>query len=558
MRPLSTYNYSKRIFGDLANAIELETSTGAVLEREAQNARVQDAAVSLEVFAKKYFPTIFTAPFSALHKEIFASVEDIILNRRHRKNYYVRAAPRGHGKSQIISFLLIMWCVCYKYKRNILLISDTLDQAKTFISAIKSELEDNTQIKDDFGNLVSDDKWSQDKIITSNRVQIYGRGAGQKLRGNKFGAIRPELVIIDDLENDEQVETDVQRQKLFNWFMKALIPVGNPTTDFVYIGTVLHYESLLQKLLTLPAFSMWNRKRYQAVQQFSQSPLWDDWEQIMSDENDPAAGEKAYAFYQQHRAQMLEDVKALWMDSSPDYYENMMELRFADPSSFASEFQNEPIDPSTAEFLPEWFDFYYELPEIVAVYGACDPSLGKAKSDRAAIVWAGKDKNGYLYILEVTMGRFKPDRLIELIIAGSMKYKSKLRAVVIETVQFQAMFKEEVAKRGLSAGIQIPVVEFDSKVEKELRLRGLIPRIKNKYIKFRKDQMVLVNEFLRFPKGSDDGMDAVNMICSAAFPDKPHKLVFGGFSAERNLIKGLMKGVGFWSSRFLGERFTSV
>ena len=549
--------FPNRLFQDLANAIENETSTGAVLERESKNARIHNAARSLEVFAKEYFPNIFTAPFSALHKEIFKSVEDIILNRRHRKNYYVRAAPRGHGKSQVISFLLIMWCICFKYKRNILLVSDTLEQAKTFISAIRAELEENLQVKEDFGNLVSDDKWSQDKIITANRVQVYGRGAGQKLRGNKFGAIRPELVIIDDLENDEQVETEQQRQKLFNWFMKALIPVGSPATDFVYIGTVLHYESLLQKLLTLPAFSMWNRKKYQAVLHFSESPLWDEWEQLLGDENDPDAGEKAYQFYQQHRAEMLEGVRALWMDSSPDYYENMMELRFADPSSFASEYQNDPIDPSTAEFMPEWFDFYYELPEIGDVYGACDPSLGKAKSDRAAIVWAGKDKNGFLYILEVTMGRFKPDKLIELIIAGAMKYKSKLRAVVIETVQFQAMFKDEVAKRGLTAGVQIPIVEFDSKVEKQLRLRGLIPRIKNKYIKFRKDQMVLVNEFLRFPKGSDDGMDAVNMICSAAFPDKGHKLVFGGFTPEKQFGKGLMRGVGFWNLQFLGGRSIS-
>ena len=549
---------SNRLFLELANAIEQETSTGAILEREAKNDRVQSAARSLEVFAKKYFPNIFTAPFSALHKEIFSSVEEIILSRRHRKNYYVRAAPRGHGKSQVISFLLIMWCICYKYKRNILLVSDTLDQAKTFISAIKTELEDNSLIKEDFGNLVSDDKWSQDKIITSNRVQVYGRGAGQKLRGNKFGAIRPELVIIDDLENDEQVETDAQRQKLFNWFMKALIPVGNPTTDFVYIGTVLHYESLLQKLLTLPAFSMWNRQRYQAVQHFSESPLWDDWERLMSDENDPEAGEKAYAFYLQHRAEMLEGVKALWSDSAPDYYLNMMELRFADPSSFASEYQNEPIDPSNAEFPPEWFDFYYDLPEIVSVYGACDPSLGKNKSDRAAIVWAGKDQNGFLYILEVDMGRYKPDRLIELIIAGSMRYQSKLRAVVIETVQFQAMFKDEVAKRGLNAGVQIPIVEFDSKVEKELRLRGLIPRIKNKYIKFRKDQMMLVNEFLRFPKGSDDGMDAVNMVCSAAFPAKDHKLVFGGISADNNFVDSTTGRLLRWKFQFLGGRFTSA
>ena len=535
------YMAKKRFFDELASAIEENTSTKSVVAQNDAGRRMKECATSLEKFAKTYFPTVFTSSFSPLHKEIFASAEEMILRRKRRKNYYVRAAPRGHGKSQVISFLLIIWCVVYKYKRNILLISDTLDQARGFIAAIKTEFEENELLKADFGNLVSEEKWAQDKIITANKVQVYGRGAGQKLRGNKYGSIRPSLVIIDDLENDESVETEQQRKKLFNWFMKALIPVGEPTTDYIFIGTVLHYESLLQKLLTAPTFSMWDRKRYQAVQHFSDSPLWDDWEAMLLDEHNPSAGEDAYNFYQEHRTEMLDGVDCLWPESGPDYYENMMELRCADSSSFASEYMNEPIDPSNAEFLPDWFDYYYDLPEIVEVYGSCDPSLGKAKSDRAAIVWAGKDANGYLYILEVTMGRYKPDRLIDLIIAGSMKYQSKLRSVVIETVQFQAMFKEELCKRGLNAGIQIPVEEFNSKVEKQLRLRGLIPRIKNKYIKFKKDQTVLVNEFLRFPKGSDDGMDAVNMICSAAFPETGHKLVFGSVSSQprRNRIGGI-------------------
>lgn len=521
----------QKFFDELAAAISANAKEGS--GSKALRIRVRDCAISLELFAKTYFPDVFTSEFSPLHKEIFKSAEEMILRRKRRKNYYVRAAPRGHGKSQVISFLLIIWCICYKYKRNILLISDTLDQAKSFISAIKTELEDNEIIKADFGDLVSEEKWAQDKIITANKVQVYGRGAGQKLRGNKYGSIRPELVIIDDLENDEAVETEQQRKKLFNWFMKALLPVGTPTTDYIFIGTVLHYEALLQKLLTEPTFSMWNRKRYQAVTKFSDSPLWDDWEQILTDENNVNAGEDAYAFYKKNRKEMLAGVESLWPESGADYYENMMELRVSDPASFASEYQNEPIDPSQAEFLPEWFDYYYELPEIVEVYGACDPSLGKAKSDRAAIIWAGKDSQGYLYILDVLMGRYKPDHIIDLIIAGSMKYQSRLRTVVIETVQFQAMFKDEVAKRGLNAGVQIPITEFNDKTPKEVRLRGLIPRIKNKYIKFRKDQTVLVNEFLRFPKASDDGMDAVNMICSAAFPSSGHKLVFGGLSSNK-------------------------
>lgn len=537
----------RKFFTSLVHEIEKTTSKDSVLQRVKTKDSIEKSSKSLEFFAKAYFPNIFTSEFCPLHKEIFSSLEDIILKRKNRKNYYVRAAPRGHGKSQIISFLLIIWCIVFKYKRNILLVSDTLDQAKTFVQAIRSELEENELLRRDFGNLTSEDKWSSDKIITANRVQIYGRGAGQKLRGNKYGSIRPELVVLDDVENDEQVETETQRKKLMNWFLKALIPVGNPNTDFVFIGTVLHYESLLQKLLTSPQFSMWNRKRYQAVTKFSDSPLWDEWEKMMANENDPDAAEHAYAFYKKHRDEMLQGVNALWSKSSPDYYENLMELRFADSAAFQSEYQNEPIDPENADFLYEWFDFYYELPEIESIYGACDPSLGKAKSDRAAIIFAGKDKNGFLYILDVTLGHFTPDRLIDLIIAGCFKYQSKLQAMVIETIQFQAMFKDEVMKRGLNAGIQIPIVEFDSKVEKELRLRGLIPKIKNKYIKFKKDQMALVNEFLRFPKGTDDGMDAVNMICSSAFPDMSHKLVFDSVGFESKTFRRFP-----WSSRSLG------
>ena len=144
------------------------------------------------------------------------------------------------------------------------------------------------------------------------------------------------------------------------------------------------------------------------------------------------------------------------------------------------------------------------------------------------------------------MGRYHPDRLIEMIIAGAMKYSDKLRSVSIETVQFQAMFKDEVAKRGLNAGIQIPITEFNDKTPKEIRLRGLVPRIKNKYIKFRKDQTVLINEFLRFPKGSDDGMDAVNMICSAAFPSVSNKLVFGGITTMKPRMARIGGVFGKW------------
>ncbi len=187
----------QKFFEELLADMEKRTTAEDIVSKKGTGQRVKECAISLELFAKTYFPDVFSSEFSPLHKEFFKSVEDIILNRKRRKNYYVRAAPRGHGKSQVLSFLLPLWCIVYKYKQNILIVSDTLDQARGFIQAIKTELEENDLLKADFGNLVSEEKWAQDKIITLNKVQVYGRGAGQKLRGNKYGSIRPQLIIID-------------------------------------------------------------------------------------------------------------------------------------------------------------------------------------------------------------------------------------------------------------------------------------------------------------------------------------------------------------------------
>jgi len=511
------------IFGEfikVATPLEVET------EEEKRARRKQQCATNMALFAKTYFPEIFKSDFCEFHTEIIESIQNTILYNKDKKNYYCRSAPRGHGKSQVISFLLILWCICYAYKKNILLVSDTNDQAKQFIMAIKQELEDNDLLREDFGDLVGRIVWSQDKIVTANDIQVFGRGAGQKLRGVKYRNTRPDLVIIDDLENDESVETEAQRKKLRNWFLKALMPVGNPQTDFVYIGTVLHYESLLQELLTSKKFSNWNRKRYQAVYKFSSSPLWDEWERIMSDISREDPAEDAYNFYKTNRNEMIGDTETLWPSSDPDYYYNLMIMRWQDEEAFASEYQNDPISDKLRVFPEEWIQYWEELPEIVEVHGAIDPSMGKDKSDRAAIIWLGKSRDNYLYAMEVIMGRYKPDVLIDMLIAGAIKYQDKLKSLTVETVQFQAMFKDELQKRAMNIGLPLPIEEFNDKTDKHLRIRGLAPKIKNGYVKFNRNQLALLNELRRFPKSSDDGLDALQMAVSNAYP-AVSGLVFG-------------------------------
>ena len=84
--------------------------------------------------------------------------------------------------------------------------------------------------------------------------------------------------MLDDVENDENVNTTEQRRKLESWFKKAVSKAGDTYTDIMYIGTVLHYDSLHSNVLKNPEYES---KTYKAVISFAErDDLWDKWTEI--------------------------------------------------------------------------------------------------------------------------------------------------------------------------------------------------------------------------------------------------------------------------------------
>ena len=106
------------------------------------------------------------------------------------------------------------------------------------------------------------------------------------------------MIILDDIENDENVRSPDQRKYLSNWFNKVVMLAGSKTTDVVVIGTILHYDSLLNNLLQKPGY---RTKKYKAVIEDNNSPLWIDWKDIYCDKSNPNNIEDAYAFFLAHR-----------------------------------------------------------------------------------------------------------------------------------------------------------------------------------------------------------------------------------------------------------------
>jgi predicted phage terminase large subunit-like protein len=485
------------------------------------------AAFDLNYFGRAYLPHYFSRPSPPFHRELDALFADGVLkglNPLDGKKLInlqpgckrATAAPRGHAKSTNFTFKDGLHAVVYEYKHFIILMSDTYGQAAGFLSAYAEELEENEAVREDFGELRGG-VWREDVIVTKTNIKVQALGAGQKVRGLKHKNWRPDLFILDDMENDENVRTPEQRKKLHNWFTKAVLKAGDSYTDFVYIGTMLHYDGLLAKILKNPGFK---GKKYKAVLAFSNSKLWDEWEKIYTDLSNENHEADALAFFEANREDMLTGTQVLWEEKN-SYYDLMRERVDGGVAAFNSELQNEPINPDDCLFNPEWFDFYnpYEVDfrdPRWDFFGFVDPSLGKSKkSDFSAIITLAMDKKtGYMLVADADIERRHPDRIIEDVLQKARwlqrDFKKKYRKFGAETNQFQWFLKEQLAKAAAAARIYLPIVEVNQTSDKTLRIQTLQPDIKNKYIKFNREHKRLLEQLTYFPLGDhDDGPDAL-------------------------------------------------
>ncbi len=487
-------------------------------------------AIDLEFYGKAYYPHYFARDTPVFHKELDEmwcnnilkniapisekQIEDLL---RQNGKKIAECAPRGHAKSTKLTFQDTTHAVLYGYKKYPIIISDSSEQANSFLENIKAEFEENERILEDFGNLKGE-VWRGNVILLSNGCKIEAIGSGKKIRGRKHRSRRPDLIILDDVENDENVRTKEQRTKLLNWFTKAVSKAGDTYTDIVFIGTLLHYDSLLANVMKNPSYSS---KKYKAVISWAtNTELWDEWEKLYTDLDDDKRELNADSFFIANKKAMLEGTKVLWKEKN-SYYD-LMKTRVSDgESSFNSELQNEPINPDDCLFNEEWIDFYNEA-EIdfknsnFSFFGFVDPSLGKSKnSDYSAIIIIAKDKTtGYMYVLDADIERRHPDKIITDVLEKEVwlrkTYNRGYKSFGAESNQFQWFLKEELKKASSRAGLYLPIKEVYQTSNKEMRISTMQPDVKNKYIKFNKRHKKLLEQLYQFPMGAhDDGIDAL-------------------------------------------------
>lgn len=207
-----------------------------------------------KLFAKTFFPELFTSPFSTLHNKIFELVDS-----DHPK--VAIAAPRGLGKTTIARTVAAK-NILYRSRKFITYVSNSATSAEMQTENLKTELVSNEVTKKTFGHIrvsdlfdVSDDireLFSKMTWVAYGNTLVLPRGSGQQIRGLNWRSNRPELLIIDDLEKKEELFNEENRIKLRKWFrsdVEKCIDFYKKDFKFIYIDTLKHEDSLLQRLI---------------------------------------------------------------------------------------------------------------------------------------------------------------------------------------------------------------------------------------------------------------------------------------------------------------------
>lgn len=422
------------------------------------------------------------------------------------------AAPRGNAKSTLISMIFVIWCLITGRKWFAIIIMDALDQAAMNLEGIKVEYESNPRLRQDFPKEVGAGRiWQAGTIVTANGRKVLVAGSNKKLRGRRHGPYRPDLVIGDDIENDENVAKKEQRDKTENLIDKSILKLGPPdgSMDFIWVGTVLHYDAAFSRKLKSPT---WYKKVFKAIITYpDRMDLWEKWEEIFLNQGEDDADE----YYNKNKADMDAGAVVSWPSTQPLYL--LMKIRADGHSAFDSEYQNDPGNDELALFKD--IQFWVHPCRDWVFFGACDPSMGKhsKRNDPSATLVGGFDRNhGKLDVVEADVARKIPDKIISDIIEFEREYRCLVW--VVEAVQFQEFMKDELVKRSAQQGVPVPARGVTPGTDKDLRIESLSPHVCNGLIRIHRNQKVLFEQLRYWPEANhDDGPDALQMLWAAAY-----------------------------------------
>ena len=263
-----------------AGPVVLSDAEREALREEVMAGELEEVRASRDdigVFARRYLPKVFRAPHGAFHREIHGELRAMLQRlpiEGAERTEAAYAYPRGHGKTShftlaAVLYVLMEWRNLPFFDGRppfIVLVGNNWRGPRDRALDIRETLERNEQLRADYGDRCEGAPlWQQGDFITNDGCRVLAVGAGGDVRGLTKLGVRPSLIILDDVENDQDVQNKDIREDLWRWITRALMPTGIEGEVLTWwVGTILHADACLARALDPAREPEWLKRRFAA------------------------------------------------------------------------------------------------------------------------------------------------------------------------------------------------------------------------------------------------------------------------------------------------------
>ncbi len=341
---------------------------------------------NFQLFCESYFPETYSLAWSPDHLKVIEKIETAVL----RGGLFALALPRGSGKTTITESAAL-WSMLYGHREFVVLIGATESAALELLDSLKTELEVNERLAEDFpevcypvaqlegianrcaGQLYKGERtritWTSNEIVLptvegSRASGIIVRVAGitGRIRGMKFKRsdgrnVRPSLVVIDDPQTSESAGSLEQTRKRVRVLAGDILGLAGPGQKISGIMpcTIIRPGDMADIILNRNTHPDWNGEKTRMVYRFpTNMKLWEEYAEIRAEALRTEGNfQKATEFYLANREAMDAGAEVSWEarfnHDEVSALQHAMNLKFQDESAFMSEYQNDPLPDDTAD-----------------------------------------------------------------------------------------------------------------------------------------------------------------------------------------------------------------
>ena len=337
-------------------------------------------------FCESYFPETYSLAWSPDHLKVIEKIETAVL----RGGLFALALPRGSGKTTITESAAL-WSMLYGHREFVVLIGATESAALELLDSLKTELEVNERLAEDFpevcypvaqlegianrcaGQLYKGERtritWTSNEIVLPTvegsrasgiivRVAgITGRIRGMKFKRSDGRSVRPSLVIIDDPQTSESAGSLEQTRKRVRVLAGDILGLAGPGQKISGIMpcTIIRPGDMADIILNRNTHPDWNGEKTRMVYRFpTNMKLWEEYAEIRAEALRTEGNfQKATEFYLANREAMDAGAEVSWEarfnHDEVSALQHAMNLKFQDEAAFMSEYQNDPLPDDTAD-----------------------------------------------------------------------------------------------------------------------------------------------------------------------------------------------------------------